>query len=117
MPSTRRVILHVSLWLLAFGVALLADRPVAEWVRRQAWDVKQALSPTHHVVNFVLKIPGEYMFTLAVAVALMLAHPGRWRAGVFVAVAGAVSGLNGVVKWVVGRHRPVPEVGIRPFDF
>jgi membrane-associated phospholipid phosphatase len=28
-----------------------------------------------------------------------------------------VSGINGLVKWVVGRHRPVPEVGIHPFDF
>jgi membrane-associated phospholipid phosphatase len=116
MPSTRRTIVTIALWLLAFGVALLADRPVAEWVQRQGWDVHRALSSTHHVVNFVLKIPGEYLFTLALAVVLALAHPGRWRAGVFVAVAGAVSGLNGVVKWVVGRYRPVREVGIHPFD-
>jgi membrane-associated phospholipid phosphatase len=32
-----------------------------------------------------------------------------------VAIAGAVSGFNGVLKWVVGRHRPV--VGIQPFKF
>jgi membrane-associated phospholipid phosphatase len=117
MKSTGRITIVAALWVAAFVLALACDRPVAEWVQRQGWDVHRALTPTHHAVNFVLKIPGEYLFTLAVAVALALAHPGRWRAGVFVAVAGAVSGLNGVVKWVVGRYRPVREEGIHPFDF
>jgi membrane-associated phospholipid phosphatase len=117
MPSTRRTIPLLALWLLAFGVALLADRPVAEWVHRQGWDAHRSWSAAHRAINFVLKIPGEYLFTLAVAIAVALFHPSRWRAGGFVALAGVVSGINGLVKWVVGRHRPVPEVGIHPFDF
>jgi membrane-associated phospholipid phosphatase len=117
MSSTRRTILLTALWLAAFGVALLADRPVAEWVHHQGWDAHRSWSAAHRGVNFVLKIPGEYFFTLAVAVAVAVVHPNRWRAGAFVALAGVVSGVNGLVKWVVGRHRPVPEVGIHPFDF
>ena len=48
------------------------------------------------------------------AVALGLFHPWRWRAAGFVALSGAVSGINGAFKWVVGRQRPIK--GIRPFD-
>src|SRR4051812_49625092 len=114
MPFTRRSILLAALWLAAFGVAFLADRPVAEWVQRQGWDVHRALTPTHHVVNFVLKVPGEYLFTLALAVVLALAHPGRWRAGVVVAVAGGGFRRDGVGEGGGGRVPAGPGGGVHP---
>jgi membrane-associated phospholipid phosphatase len=31
-----------------------------------------------------------------------------------IALAGLISGINGLIKWVVGRHRPI--TAIHPFD-
>jgi membrane-associated phospholipid phosphatase len=110
-----RVALVVSLWLIAIAIAAMLDRPVAEWVHAHGWDVKTTWSGSHRNVTRLLKLPGDYLLTVAIAAAVCIFHRQRWRAAGFVLLAGVVSGVNGLFKWIVGRHRPVK--GIDPFHF
>ena len=118
--STKRFLILV-LWLLAFAAAFAVDRPVAQWVHDQGWDRKPFGLNNRHWVVSVLKGPGEYLVAL-VAAGLLLAFyrkgaggANRWQAAGLVLAAGAISGLNSVLKWIVGRRRPV--AGIDPFNF
>ncbi|HEX8911905.1 MAG TPA: phosphatase PAP2 family protein, partial [Humisphaera sp.] len=54
-----------------------------------------------------VKVPGEYAATAVAAVAVGLLHRQRWRGAALVAGAGAISGINSVLKWVAGRRRPI----------
>ena len=114
---SRRTLVIVTLWLAAFGVGLAADRPVAQFVRDAGLE-KRKDNPnwtkwTHRVVE-TIKVPGEYTATAVAAILLLALHPARWQAAGLVAAAGALSGLNSLLKWVAGRRRPV--AGIHPFD-
>jgi undecaprenyl-diphosphatase len=58
-----------------------------------------------------VRAPGNFLFTLAVACALLLWHRARWRAAVLLAISGALSGVAvHILKWSVGRQRPAVGV-------
>src|SRR5688572_27520227 len=104
---SRRPLVIVALWLAAFGVALAVDRPAAQFVRDAGLE-KRRDNPnwtrwTHRFVE-TIKIPGEYTATAVAAVLLLAFHPAGWRAAGLVAAAGALSGLNSLLKWVAGRR-------------
>ena len=92
------------------GAAVMFDRDVAEWVRRAhpldkaAWYVR------------VVKAPGTFWVTLAVAGVVWIFHRKSWRAALPLLLSGPLVGLAYLLlKWTAGRHRPVPE--IVPFQF
>ncbi len=103
----RRLIIPFSLWLLALAVALLLDRPVAQYLHDTTFAVRFKSS----ILPPILKAPGEFWFTAAVAVALLRFHPWRWKASALVILAACISGINGLIKWCAGRVRPfkVPD--------
>lgn len=86
-----------------FIAALTLDSACARFCR--ASGVEDYLH-VHKLVRDGLKAPGEYGVTLLVAIVATLLHRQKWRAGVFVLLATAVSGVNGLIKWIVGRTRP-----------
>lgn len=96
----------------AAGAAVL-DVPVANWAHRMV------NVPLLMPVFRVMKAPGHFGFTVAIAMALVLWHPARWRAAAFLCLSGIVSGmLYTTVKWCVGRMRPfhgVPPFELHPF--
>ncbi len=101
-------------WCVAFALALTADRTVATLLSPHFFEMK--VNPFVRAVEHA----GRSWFLLCVAVVLVVVHPRRWRAAAFVvtsSLAGAV--LGAVLKWAVGRTRPVADmvVDIRPFDF
>jgi len=96
-------IFWVIVALLAIAGASAFDRMIA--VRVQSSGIDEYLK-SHRLLMDLLKLPGEYYFVIAVAGVIALAHPLRWRAGGFVLLATAVSGINGLIKWVAGRTRP-----------
>jgi membrane-associated phospholipid phosphatase len=105
-PKTRMLVFG---WVLAFAVALLLDQRVADGVAGHARDVK--FSP----IVRVIKLPGWYPFTLIVAAAVALFHPRRWTGAGLIAGSGALAGLfYAVLKWSVGRLRPI--VRVSPFE-
>ena len=99
--------------------AVLLDRSMAIYVRNSG---VESFLRSQDVVRETLKAPGSYGFTAVCAVVVLLIQRPRWHDALFIAVAPLISGLNGWVKWVVGRHRPytwgrqkIDE--LRPFDF
>ena len=114
-----RTLLVLSLWLAAFGAALALDRPVAQYVHDQGWDIKKAWKRRTVYLAEIIKLPGTYRGTAAVIVVVFVigARTSRQRgfqAAALLGVTGTLTGLNGLIKWLVGRRRPA--VGIHPFD-
>jgi len=96
-------------WLLALAISLPLDSHLAGWLHGVI-PVAQWMG-----VFKVMKSPGHFLFTLAVATALLLWHPWRWRAGALLCVSGIMSGLLCVLaKWGFGRTRPFN--GVTPFS-
>jgi membrane-associated phospholipid phosphatase len=99
----RRVVLAIIVWLAAIAVATLLDRPIAVWLHHSG--VPEWVK-SHKVLSEIIKVPGEFYLTAAVAIVVAIAHPLRWKAGGFVLLATAISGLNSTIKWIAGRTRP-----------
>jgi len=106
----NKVILAIVLWLVAISLASLLDAPVARWIRDSGLG---SWMREHGTLAVVLDAPGVFYFTAAVAVVVAIVHPLKLRAAGFVLLAAVVSGLNGLVKWLVGRTRPFK---LEPFD-
>ena len=103
MDRRVKVIFAILLWLLAILAAGALDRTVATWARSSG---VASFLESHRPLRTALKVPGEFYFTVLVAIAVALIHPLRWRAGGFLLLATIVSGVNGLTKWIVGRTRP-----------
>ncbi|HSU66254.1 MAG TPA: phosphatase PAP2 family protein [Tepidisphaeraceae bacterium] len=104
------LIVLLPVWVAAFVLALFLDRSAAEWV--------QAAPPLNRGswVAWAMKLPGYYPVTLGVAVLLFLFHRQKLRAALPPILAGPIVGVvYSLIKWIVGRHRPV--MGIEPFHF
>lgn len=116
-PRPRRE--SVIRWSVMFAATLLVgfvlDAPIARWLH----DGGLAESADRWPGKWVLRAPGEAWLVAIVAVVVSLAHRWRWRAGGFLSLAAALSGLHVIIKWVVGRTRPYEIVGLldqpRPF--
>jgi membrane-associated phospholipid phosphatase len=111
-PSRTRYAAWVVVWVLAIALAALFDRHGAAFAK----DFGSNVYPLKDsVAARVLKIPGEFLFTLAAAAIVMWVHPWKWRAGGLVCLSAIVGGaLEALLKWTVGRRRPI--VGT-PFEF
>jgi membrane-associated phospholipid phosphatase len=110
-------------WCAVFAVALTLDRPVGRWV------VDSGLGPTLKSKDWkwltragwlpgVGRLPGSFLtFTIPASAILVLRGKKFWRPAAFVFLGGAFSGVNQVLKWIVGRPRPFHEdvFTIHPF--
>ena len=85
------------------ALAVMLDRGVAGWARNSG---AEAFLESHRFIRGALKVPGEFWFTLLVAAVVSGLHRLKWRAGAFVLLGTIVSGINGLIKWIVGRTRP-----------
>jgi membrane-associated phospholipid phosphatase len=107
-PS-RAILLITGVWLAALGVGLWLDAPVARLAYRAAID-------RDHFGNHLMKMGGDWRFTLAVALALIAWHRNGLRITGLLALSAIVGGvLYTLMKWSAGRQRPV--VAINPFAF
>jgi undecaprenyl-diphosphatase len=104
------VALLLLVWSALFVAALFLDRRVADWVRhaplysRGSWFVP------------LLKLPGNFLFTLVVCLLLAVFHRRTWRAALPLLISGPMVGAGYLLlKWIVGRRRPV--IIASPFDF
>jgi membrane-associated phospholipid phosphatase len=100
--AARRWRSLAAAWLVLFLVALSLDRTIATAVHDS--QLESAIRGSS--LATVLKEPGEYRFTAAVAIVGLLARQLTPPQTLFIALAGVVSGINGLIKWVVGRTRP-----------
>jgi len=114
-PGVKRstFFLLLLLWAALLVVAVFSDRAVAQWVH----DVVPLDKHKHSVqtAQWLVRRPGNFLFTLCLAPFLALLHPRKWIASAALLLSGAASGVNVLIKWSTGRHRPV--TGIAPFVF
>ena len=106
MTSARRLRprLVTVLWILATIVSAAADAPVASWVYHSEFFVLVR----HSLIARIIKTPGSYYFTLALAAALMLLNRRLYRLSAALSVSGIVAGAFYTIgKWAVGRGRPI----------
>ncbi len=96
-------------WLVLIALGLLLDRAIAQWIAQHTLDKRSTLA-------WLMKSPGHFGFTSMVMALLILFHCDRWRGAGLVLLSAAIGGLlYAVIKWSVGRVRPVK--GIDPFAF
>jgi membrane-associated phospholipid phosphatase len=109
MPSSRPFLIILGVWLAAMVVGFWLDAPVARMAYRAAID-------RDHIGNEVMKMAGDWRFTLAVALALIAWHQDSWRPAGLLALGALLGGfLYTLLKWTAGRQRPV--VLIDPLRF
>jgi membrane-associated phospholipid phosphatase len=110
----KQTLILTASWTITFIVALLLDARVAQFVHSSG--LARAIEGKWWAQ--AIKIPGRIEFTVAVAVCLWLFRRAGWKCSVFVILAGVASGINGLVKWIVGRTRPfkLPGGGLHPFE-
>jgi len=96
------------LWAVAILLATQVDGLIAVLMR----DIGAVafLKDSHRWVAEILKLPGEYPIILLVGIIVAFLHPLKWQAGGFISLCGAVSGMNALIKWAVGRTRPLKGV-------
>jgi membrane-associated phospholipid phosphatase len=107
----------LAMWLVAIVAALGVDRTVAGWmyamrpaVPRHGIEVQHGPLSREDVAAKIVRLPGVFYCTLAVAAALLVVHRDRWRAAGFVLVVAVLSaGVNHALKWGFGRLRPMRE--------
>jgi membrane-associated phospholipid phosphatase len=108
----------IVLWIVALIAAFALDRRIAQWVH-DAVPVNKDARLTHRLL-FVLKLPGVFWFTLAIAALLAIFHRRRFHAALaLILSAGAVGLAYSIIKWIAGRHRPFkgPGRNVDPFGF
>jgi len=124
--SLRKIILLCLLWLALLACAAMVDRQVARALHDGGWNDafhlrgKNAAGTSAHPASVVLatvaavvKAPGNFLFTLALAATVSLLHLRKWLAGAWLCLCGMAAGLTyWVVKWLVGRTRPFPRGGV-----
>lgn len=103
MCARRRAGVLALMWVALLTGAVLLDRPVARWVATyQPIPAKRKKAPGIALIKRI----GDFRYLSAAIVVAAIVHPARWRAGVMLLVASAISGAFYGSKWVLGRHRP-----------
>ena len=103
----------IVLWALLLCAAFFVDRTVATWVQQTVPLDKHFRSIK--ALIFLIRIPGDFRFAVAIAIILAMVHPKRIWAAAALLFSGVATGINPVIKWITGRHRPIK--GIHPFEF
>jgi membrane-associated phospholipid phosphatase len=59
--------------------------------------------------------PGHFLCTLIIAALIALFHQTGLRGAVTLLLAGIFTGANSLIKWIVGRNRPISQTGTASF--
>jgi membrane-associated phospholipid phosphatase len=89
--------------IVLLGAALLADGAVAKWVHDSGLEASVL---AHRRVKEIIKLPGDFWITIALAAAVGFVHRTSWRGALFVVTCGVIGLVDSVLKWGIGRIRP-----------
>ena len=114
--SWKHAWLWAGVWMLAIAASLCVDQPLAAWVYHSGMHT----AVKHLPVISMVRAPGKFGLTLAIAAAFILYDRRSIRTAATICLSGALAGLfYTVVKWAIGRHRPIFDVGVfntNPFE-
>ena len=114
VPVMRWVADHRPLYAHHAAADVALDHGVAGHKDSGPWVLSSDASLA--AVRRVLRFPGHFAFTTAVALALLMWHAQHWHGAARLLCSGALAGLAvWLAKWVVGRTRPLK--GIDSFAF
>jgi membrane-associated phospholipid phosphatase len=101
------LVLAVAAFMLldATLVRAVHDAGVDRWLRK------------NQTLPLIVRWPGHVFCALVVAAALLVLHPWRLGAVAITLVGVLFSGSNWILKWAVGRYRPVRRQGLASFEF
>ena len=101
------VVLAVAsfLFLDATLVRIIHDAGLDRWLRK------------HQTLPLIIRWPGHVAFALVVTAALFILHPWRIQAVSVTLLAVLFSGSNWILKWAIGRYRPVRRQGLASLEF
>jgi membrane-associated phospholipid phosphatase len=107
MAAAGLLVLAVASFVLvdATLVRVIHDAGVDRWLRK------------NQTLPLIVRWPGHVFCALVVAAALWVVHPWRLGAVAVTLVAVVLSGSNWILKWAVGRYRPVRRQGLASFEF
>jgi membrane-associated phospholipid phosphatase len=109
MTISRKTWVIAAAWAAVLVIALVVDGPVAEWVHRT-----KPIS-RHWVSVRYIKRAGNFTYVGLIALLIPFIHFSRWRAGLILIVASALSGVFYGTKWIFGRQRP--SYVLEPYSF
>src|SRR5438128_1759600 len=87
-----------ALWVILIVTAMIIDRPVAIWAHHAGIDDAIRGKWFTRVIRF----PGTFWFTLFIAGIFFFKKWIRPSQAIFLLLAGAMSGINWLIKWLVG---------------
>lgn len=121
-PQKVSIATRFALLAVVFAIATPLDLPLSHLAH------ESGVAPwlkSHHGVALLIRQPGIFYFYVpAVCIALLFAahrrgenlnDPAAWRRPAIVLLAAVLSGVNAIIKIVVGRTRPYH--GLPPFEF
>ena len=108
--NRRNILLLIGLWIIAMAIVVPFDHATALWVQHH--------SPLrgHSILIQVMRVPGRYPYLIPLGILIGLMHRHRWHAAAPLLLTGPPVGiLYTVLKWIIGRKRPIVEIA--PFTF
>ncbi|HEX4054153.1 MAG TPA: phosphatase PAP2 family protein [Tepidisphaeraceae bacterium] len=120
----KKSIIVVASLAVMFCIALVLDVPVSTWAHDSGL---AGWLKGHWLLTHIIRIPGHFIFfTLPVCVVILIREwakndrdgPPVWKKPAIVLLAGILSGINALLKWMIGRIRPyhgVPPFELHPF--
>lgn len=109
-PTVAQRLVQVTLLLTAATpvLMLLTDVPLAMLVHDVGIDrALRARGTAARLLSELLKQPGEWYVGLSVTAALVVRFKRQWLPAGLVALSAVLSTSNALVKWAVGRQRPL----------
>ena len=105
----RLIFVLVTFAAIALIAAKMVDFHVAQWVHET--------KPLNRggLIAEVLRWPGWFPFAVGIAILVGLIHRRHVWAAAPLILSGLLAGVNWLIKWCVGRTRPV--ITIAPFQF
>jgi membrane-associated phospholipid phosphatase len=99
--------------LLALISLYTLDAPIVHWVHDHHVDIITKTLVRIRKLKF--DWPGHFVWTLLVAALIAFFHRTSERGAWLLLLAGIFTGANALIKWIVGRNRPVSQTGTPSF--
>jgi membrane-associated phospholipid phosphatase len=108
----KRMLPWLAAWLVMLGCALAIDQPISQWLYDHGFHNPKSgvfkATPWANTIRFF----GTYYAVMILSAILLLARKLTWRKAAALLICSATAAAGDVLKWIVGRSRPVTAAGL-----